>query len=78
MTGKLQIVKISLSIVIFLYVLVLGAGTKLHRNTFAQGHFCTGEIFARWDTFARRHFNTSLTVRVGLGLGLRLRFRVKS
>ena len=43
-----------------------GAGTKLHRDT-----------FARWDTFARRHFSTSLTVRVGLRLGLGLRVRIR-
>ena len=44
----------------------------MHEDTLAQG-----VTFAQRDTFAWRHFNTSLTVRVGLGLGLRFRLRIR-
>ena len=50
---------------------LLHGGSLLHKDTFARRHFSTRE------TFEQRHFNPSLTVRVGLGLELGLMFRVK-
>ena len=55
----------------------LAVGLLMEPFIVGPGQNCAGTLFQGGDTFARRHFNTSLTVRVRLGLRFRVGVRVK-